>query len=96
MIGAVKFTATKQEAEFIRTIVERVLSRHLPSTMDKQSVLMDLEACHSNGCPLRLKEMAAWERDFDLVHDVCGIVNTIDRTTGKLTGHFLPRFAVRQ
>jgi hypothetical protein len=54
---------------------------------------MDLLACHANGCPLRLKEMALDSTDFDLVYDVLGIADHLDRDTGKLDGRFLPRYA---
>jgi hypothetical protein len=31
--------------------------------------------------------------DFDFAHDIYGIMNRVDRTTGKLTDCFLPRCA---
>lgn len=60
------------------------------------SICMDLEATHCNGCPLRLREMleALTEADYaNVMHDICGINQHIDRSTGLLKDHFLPRFA---
>lgn len=42
-----------------------------------------------------------WERflsadDFNFMHDLGGISRHIDRTTGRLGGHFLPRFTLKQ
>jgi hypothetical protein len=55
-------------------------------------LIMDLTACHANGCKLRLADLAK-ARAVDLAHDVQGIQRHIERTTGKLAGCFLPRFA---
>ena len=54
--------------------------------------MMDIEACHSNGCPLRLNELLATD-DGNFGHDVFGIRRHLDRETGKLGGCFLPRFS---
>lgn len=54
-------------------------------------LMMDLTACHTNGNPLRLKELAA-ANDFNFVHDVFGIRRHLDRETGQLDGRFSPRF----
>jgi len=59
---------------------------------DQSTALMDIDACHSNGCPLKLAEMLAAD-DSNFAHDVFGIRRHISRTTGKLGGCFLPRFA---
>ncbi|NHO33307.1 hypothetical protein GOB85_12520 [Acetobacter sp. LMG 1636] len=55
---------------------------------------MDLIATHSNGCPLDLERLYEAD-DFNLLHDVIGIRRHLDRSTGKLTDHFLPRFSQR-
>jgi hypothetical protein len=55
---------------------------------------MDVTACHSNGCPLKLEQLLEAD-DFNFSHDVFGIRRHIDRETGKLEGFFLPRFAKR-
>jgi len=55
-------------------------------------LLMDVTACHANGCQLQLDELLA-AGDGDFAHDVFGIHRHIDRRTGTLTGCFLPRYA---
>ena len=60
--------------------------------MDKARTIMDLNACHSNGCPLDLEELSK-AKGFSFVHDLAGIANHIDRDTGKLTDCFVPRYA---
>lgn len=60
--------------------------------VDEQDIQMDLEACHCNGCPLRLDDMVQAD-DFNLMHDISGINVHLNHDTGKLEGWFLPRFA---
>jgi hypothetical protein len=92
------FNVTKVESEQIRAILARYQANRrehkLPSLTGEEllSCEMDLTACHANGCPLDLERMLSG-RPFDLAHDIAGISIHIDRTTGKLAGHFQPRFA---
>jgi len=58
---------------------------------DYGDAFMDIEACHA-GCPLKLDALLAAD-DFNFSHDVMGIRRHLDRETGKLEDHFLPRFA---
>ncbi|MDU8351169.1 hypothetical protein RYA05_04570 [Pseudomonas syringae pv. actinidiae] len=88
----VKFNVTPQEAGFITTIVDRITALHPDAFTDRESLEMDITACHANGCRLRLSELAEAD-DFNLVHDVGGIRQNMDRTTGKLQGFFLPRYS---
>ncbi len=85
---------TTEDFTRIANITERALALQ-PSEMRQTRMdwLMDIAACHLNGCPLQLQELAAAD-DFNFSHDVFGIRRHIDRTTGKLTDSFLPRFAV--
>lgn len=53
---------------------------------------MDIDACHNNGCPLKLHELLEAD-DFNFAHDAFGIRRHIDRTTGKLQDCFVPRYA---
>ena len=53
---------------------------------------MDLGATHLV-YPLRLDEMAETEDKFSLLHDVVGIAAHLNRETGELEHHFVPRFA---
>ena len=59
---------------------------------DLFSRMMDVTACHLNGCPLKLDALLAAE-EFDFAHDVFGIGRHIDRRNGTLKDCFLPRFA---
>ena len=96
---SVQFNATNEEFTAITKIVDAYAQWRQSiggEPIDVRSAYMDLEACHCNGCPLRLQDMLAEEHFDSLIHDVSGIIGTIDRTTGKLTNHFLPRFAVKQ
>ena len=88
----VSFKTTSEETASIAKIADRaaalgMLGRHY----SRMTLLMDLSACHANGCPLDFARMADAD-DANLAHDVAGIANHLDRETGKLTGHFLPRF----
>lgn len=53
---------------------------------------MDIDACHSNGCPLDLRALLA-ANDGNFGHDVFGIKENIDRKTGQLQNCFWPRYA---
>lgn len=57
---------------------------------DLLSLSMDITATHLNGCPLDFDKLLT-ASDPDFAHDVFGISRHIDRTTGKLKDHFLPR-----
>lgn len=84
---------TKEDHDLLVQVAERAL-RKLPHIDDKRTIVMDLCACHSNGCPLDFKGLlAASMQDFS--HDVYGIREHINRDTGKLEDCFLPRYALR-
>ena len=77
----VNFDATPEEVDIIIKIAERVLKNY--PDLDFMDVQMDIEATHSNGCRLRLKELLQAD-DFSFSHDINGILNGINRHTGKL------------
>lgn len=62
-------------------------SRH-----ERASRLMDFDAVHSNGNPMRFDLMLMAD-DANFLHDFCGIVRHLDRNTGKLRNGFSPRFS---
>lgn len=79
--------------------VEAAIARRAASTAARvgwnypiMDATMDIDACHSNGCPLKLQELLEAD-DFNFAHDAFGIRAHIDRTTGKLQDCFLPRYA---
>lgn len=85
----VSFKTSSSDRDLIYKIVDRV--RLMMPNADPVEVSMDIAACHTNGNPLRLADLLE-APDFDFGHDINGIRNHIDRKTGKLRGHFLPRF----
>lgn len=92
------FKRTAEENDLIASIVQRAAdlyaAQHGDAMCEEQRLClrMDLAACHANGCPLRLADLLGAD-DFNLAHDVYGIHRHINRETGKLDGHFLPRFS---
>ena len=87
-----EWKATKEEYKLIKAIVDRAWGEVKAGYKDRLSLFMDLEAVHSNGCPLDFEKLLAFE-DGDFYHDIWGIRNNINRNTGKLGCHFLPRCA---
>lgn len=96
MMDMPRLNATRAEREVILGIVRRfedLVGDDLE--VNRLSTMMDLEACHCNGCLLDLEGLRDLSRDVDLVHDVAGIGRYLDRETGKLTQAFTPRYAAR-
>lgn len=62
---------------------------------DRLSREMDLIVTHKYACPLDFEKLLRFD-DFSLIHDVLGIRNCLNRITGQLENHFLPRCAVPQ
>jgi len=83
--------STREDFDAIFVILDRACAM-MPS-LDRSTTEMDIEYCHTCGNPLDLARMAVGG-DYDLMHDVIGIANHIDRDTGKLADCFLPRFSV--
>ena len=89
------FTATPAEREIIERIAKRAVAlyrKYGNTDVDELDIQMDLEACHCNGCPLRLADMEQAD-NFNFMHDVTGINAHLNHDTGKLERWFLPRFA---
>jgi len=94
MLGLPKMDVSTDEQKTIMAIVKRfcdVVGDSLE--LRPISMMLDLKACHSNGCPLDLEAMLAAPRDADIVHDISGIERHLNRETGKLEGGFTPRYA---
>lgn len=92
----VKFAATKFEATLIARIVTRAFDEIAELRRygyDRMSLTMDIEACHSNGNPIRLDDLLKADK-FNFAHDVIGIVNNLDRNSGKLINCFSPRYSL--
>ena len=89
--------ASQDDSLYIRAIIERferITQGAWPQ--GRLSLLMDLEACHCNGCALDLQGLLENARDEDLVHDVAGIARHLNCSTGKLEDLFYPRYAARE
>ena len=91
------FHASTADQLIIRKIAKRARELYLENNVDRErtDIEMDITAAHANGCPLRLQDLAAAD-DFNFMHDVNGIARHLDRETGQITDHFLPRFRVRE
>ena len=90
----IKWTNNVAEMKLESAIADRViaLAKTMGVKLEKMKLVMDLDACHNNGTPLKLQELLDTD-NANFMHDIVGIQNHIDRTTGKLTDCFLPRFA---
>ena len=94
--GRLRMEATRSEIQLILAIVKRfeaITEGGVP--LERLTLVMDVEACHCNGCPLDLEALANAARDVDLVHDVAGIHRHLNRETGELEDCFRPRYASR-
>ena len=83
----VKFKTTKKSHELISQIVDRASQKF--AIEDRMNLFMDITATHCNGTPLDLEKFLGFD-DFNFAHDIYGIMNHIDRNTGKIS-RFLPR-----
>ena len=91
--AGITWNCTRAEYDLIRRIISRV--EVVGPVLAKERLLdlaMDIEACHCNGCPLRLADLAD-AAPADLLHDVYGIRGHLDRRTGQLEDCFVPRYA---
>jgi hypothetical protein len=83
---------SKKEQKIITQIVNRLIDYGYRDgqPIDRQSAEMDITAAHMVS-PLWLDDLLASD-EFNFRHDVYGIMNHIDRRTGKMLDHFTPRF----
>lgn len=93
----VRFTRKLNDCLTIRKIAARAVERAARHgiVLDPLDIEMDVSATHANGCRLDLQKLL----DFDVVnfaHDISGIRRHLDRDTGKLQDHFLPRCIARR
>jgi len=83
---------TTEESLLINKIAKRAAKELGYNVLN---ISMDIEDCHTNGCPLDLAGLLA-ANALDFAHDVSSIAFHIDRDTGKLSDNFVPRYAVRE
>ena len=90
----ISFDISKEDLAHVEKIMNRAESlRIFTRGYTRSTLLMDLMACNANGCRMDFERLAEAD-NFNLLHDLIGIAEHINRKTGKLEGCFLPRFAV--
>ena len=93
----IKWSSNKAEMEIEAKIAQRAvaMAQKYYLQYDQMTAVMDIDATHNNGCPLKLAELLAAD-DTDFAHDVFGIRANLDRKTGKLMNCFVPRYACQE
>lgn len=82
-----------ERARIIRKIARRAQSMELYPPLDFMSLTMDLQAAD---CEVALDlDRLLTANDLLFLHDIGGIAEHMDRTTGKLLDCFLPRMTLR-
>ena len=90
---SINWDVSTEDARLIARIATR--AQKINPEYDGVTVAMDLTACHANGCALDLAAMHKADKAA-LMHDVIGINSHLNHDTGKLSGHFEPRFTLRE
>lgn len=90
--SGINWSISKPEHETIQKIVTRLFETGMLPKHRVIDTLMDITACHLNGNALDLDALLAAPMG-EFLHDVCGILNNIDRETGKLLNCFSPRYS---
>lgn len=80
-------TFTKEELKVVDAIIDR--AKKELANVDPLSLEMDLSAVHATVL-LDLERLKNFP-SFDFAHDIYGIRNCLDHSTGKLEKHFSPR-----
>lgn len=90
----INWTHSKETMELEGKIAKRavLMAKEFDIQYDQMTAVMDIDACHSNGNPLRLAELLAADR-ANFAHDIFGIRQNINRKTGKLENCFVPRYS---
>ena len=83
---------TDAERRYVKRIVKRL--KEYSSDLDSLEVTMDLAAVHKT-TPLRLRALSTADK-MNLLHDIYGIRDNLDRDTGRLKEFFFPRFAQKE
>jgi len=82
-----------QEMTLINEITTRAVKafKDIDIIRDPIDIQMDVESVHASS-GLRLYDFANAD-PFSFAHDIFGINRNLNRDTGKLENHFLPRFS---
>lgn len=78
--------------ERYEAFISRQYGGALPEQYERKNLLMDLTAADGvNGnLPIDWAKLMAFD-DFNFMHDLAGIAEHLNRSTGKLEDFFLPR-----
>lgn len=91
------FRTSKKDLEIISRIARRVYADDLNPYETVQDCIMDLCAAKAQGCPIDFELLETWSKDpehaFNFWHDIGGIARHLNRKTGIVENHFLPRSA---
>ncbi len=95
--NTIKWDSDEFEMELIKLIAARFAKLNEDGKIEYgyRTLLMDLDACNSNGTPMDFEKLLA-APEFDFMHDILGIRRHMDRETGKLKDFFLPRCTARK
>ena len=93
-MAAINWSVPAGDVDLITKIAERACSQGRGDATFRV-LLMDIWACHANGCPLDLKGLLEAD-SFNFSHDVWGIYHYINRNTVTLNECFRPRYAAAQ
>lgn len=86
-------TTSRYEMDLMLDIAKRAADEFSNIKRPLSYWVMDIENAHTN-MPLRLHELLAADR-MNFAHDVLGIFDHLDRSSGKLMDCFVPRFAIQ-
>lgn len=85
--------SNKDKYELMAKIAKRADEKGL-LFFDRISLIMDLEHA-DNEFNLRLNDLLSADV-FNFAHDVIGIQRNIDRVTGEMNNHFVPRYTTNE
>ena len=91
MIDQNLLTCDLEVTTTISAIIKRMRTELASATIGGLDLAMDLTVCHNKG-HVDLATLLA-SSPADLAHDLCGIVEFLDRKTGEMTECFVPRCA---
>jgi len=89
---SVQFETGQENTQLMNRIVDRAVQMQLIQR-EPIALMMDMAAVHKNCTEIDFVELLAAE-DGDFTHDILGIQQHINRSTGKLEDDFLPRYAL--
>ena len=91
-MSVVSFEISDIDAALVSDILDRLETEY---DFNRESLEMDLTACHANGNPMDFDGLLHADR-FHFLHDLWGIKRHLNRETGKLENCFLPRYSKPQ